>query len=162
MTVAFTNTFGTSDSNPPQSTAGSNVVSSLYKVVNITTAFAATNTVDVGYLPKGAIPVGGYFACADLDTGTEALDLDMGIADNGVDGADTDFFMNGGLFSGDAITDLPLTNAANLRVLTGAFPVLQLSARTKVQILCNTVANAGGTGNIAVRIDYINPGVSTS
>lgn len=164
MAVAFTNLYGSSDGpSPPDNIGmGSNAVSSLYKVVNITATFVATNTIDIGWLPKGTIPIGGYFACADLDTGTEALDLDLGIVANGVDSADPDFFMNGGLFSGDPITDLPFTNSANYRVLTGAFPVLQLGAKTKVQLICNTIPATFAAGKAVVRIDYICPGTPTS
>jgi hypothetical protein len=57
---------------------------------------------------------------------------------------------------------LPLTNAANLRVFTGPFPVTQLGAKTLVQMLTNTAANATGTGKFAVCINYIMPGVATS
>ena len=100
-----------------------------------------------------------------MHTGTEALDLDLGIAANGVDSADPDYFMNGGLFSGDLpiATDFILTNAANYRPITGPFPtVQQLGAKTKVQLLCNTAANATGTGRACGRIDYLTPGLATS
>lgn len=162
MTVAYTKLYGRDDtvaSSPSDPWA----VKSLYFEADITTAFAGTNTVSCGYLPKGAVPIGGYFACVDLDTGTETLDLDLGIAANGVDSVDTDFFMNGGLFSGDAIaTDFILTNSSNYRPITGPFPVVQLGAKTEVKLLCNTAANATGTGKLVVRVDFLQPGVSTS
>lgn len=107
-------------------------------------------------LPKGAVPVGGYFAATDIDTGTETFDIDLGIAANGVDAADPDFFMNGGLFTGDAITDLPLTNAANFRPIT--FTTLTtLGAETTVQAVVNAVAAAGGTGRICAVVYYVVP-----
>jgi hypothetical protein len=162
MAVAFTRT--RADLNAPVPSPGhGGELFSLYAVIDITTTAVATNTIDIGYLPKGAIPVGGYFSAVDLDTGTETLDMDLGITANGVDSADPDFFMNGGTFDGDAIaTMLPLTNASNLRVFTGPFPVLQLGAKTLVQWICNTAANATGTGKFVVCIHYILPGVSTS
>lgn len=161
MAVAFTRT--RADLNAPVPSPGdAGEVKSLYAIIDVTTIAVGTNTIDIGYLPKGAIPIGGYFSCVDMDTGTEALDMDLGITDNGVDGADPDFFMNGGLFSGDAITDLPLTNSANYRPFTGPFPKTQLGAKTLVQQITNTAANATGTGKFVVRIDYLAPGVSTS
>lgn len=161
MTVAYTSVYGRSDT--VTTNIGGLAVQALYSIINVTTAFAGTNTADLGYLPKGAVVIGGYIATADLDTGTEVLDLDFGIADNGVDGADTDYFVNGGVYTGDnAITDFPFTNSVNVRLITGPFSVTQLSAKTKVQALCNTAANAGGTGKITVCIYYLTPGVATS
>lgn len=161
MAIAFTRT--RADLNAPVPSPGeAGDLKVLYAIIDVTTIAVGTNTVDVGYLPKGAIPVGGYFACVDMDTGTETLDMDLGITANGVDSADPDFFMNGGLFSGDAITDLVLTNSANFRPLTGPFPVTQLGAKTLVQHITNTAANSTGTGKFVVCIHYILPGVSTS
>jgi hypothetical protein len=162
MAVAFTRT--RADLLAPIPSPGeAGDTKTLYAIIDITTTAVATNTIDIGYLPKGAIPVGGYFAAVDLDTGTETLDMDLGITANGVDSADPDFFMNGGTFDGDAIaTMLPLTNSSNLRIFTGPFPVTQLGAKTLVQWICNTAANATGTGKFAVCIQYIMPGVSTS
>jgi len=104
-------------------------------------------------LPKGAIPLGGYFACDDIDTGTETLDIDLGIEANGVDSADPDFFVNAGVLSGDAITDFALTNVANYRQI--AFKTFtELGAETQVTATANAVANAGGTGTVSCVIYY--------
>jgi len=56
-------------------------------------------------VPAGATVIGGFFQGADIDTGTEALDIDIGWAANGTDAADTDGFGNLGVLTGDAITD---------------------------------------------------------
>ena len=106
-------------------------------------------------LPSGSTPLFGYIGTDDIDTGTEALDIDVGIAANGVDSADPDFFSNGGIYTGDnAITDLPFTNASNVRFFTGPFPVLTLGAETIVQVVYNAPANAGGTGTVFVVVCY--------
>ena len=103
-------------------------------------------------LPKGAVVVGGYFYATDIDSGTETLDIDLGIAANGVDSADPDFFVNAGVLTGDAITDLPLTGAANVRLITGIKAAL--GAETTVQAEANAAANAGGTGTIGCVLYY--------
>ena len=164
MVIAITRTYPTTldPYKAPSLGAGPGVVHSQYAVIDVTTIAVANDLTDVFYLPRGAVPIGGYVACVDLDTGTETLDMDLGITDNGVDSADADFFMNGGVFSGDAITDLPLTNASNIRFLTGPFPVTQLGAKTLVQLKCIAAANATGTGKIAIRVDYLMPGKATS
>lgn len=164
MAIAFTRT--RADLNAPLPSCGEyGDVKSLYAVIDITTIAVINDTVDIGYLPKGAIPIGGTFTCVDLDTGTETLDMDLGITANGVDSADPDFFMNGGVFNGDAITDLVpagTANYANIRVIAGPFPVTQLGAKTLVQLKTIAVANATGTGKVAIRIDFLVPGNSTS
>lgn len=141
---------------------GVRVLHSLYQTFTIPETPEVNDIYVVGYLPKGAQCVGGYMATTDVDTGTETFDMDLGIAANGVDVADPDFFCNAGLLSGDAITDFALTNAANVRMLTGPFPVAVLGAKTRVQAIVNAVANAGGTGTVTVRIDFLMPGSSTS
>lgn len=162
MAVAFTRNYPAAIGAAASGGLAGNL-KTMYCQLNITTAFANGNTADLGYLPDGAVPVGGYFAAVDIDTGTEALDIDIGITANGVDSADPDFFSNSGVLTGDAIaTDLPLTNAANLRVFTGPFPVVQLGGKTLVQAVCNAAANAGGTGKLVVRVDYLVPGEATS
>lgn len=135
--------------------AGAGVVNAAYGTYTLAANPTAADICQLCKLPSGATPIGGYFATVDIDTGTEALDIDVGIAANGVDSADPDFFTNGGIYTGDAITDFPLTNAANLRVFTGPFPVTTLGAETTVQAVFNAPANAGGTGAIFVVVYYL-------
>lgn len=103
-------------------------------------------------LPKGAVVLGGYFYASDIDSGTETLDIDLGYAANGVDTADPDAYVNAGVLSGDAITDFPLTGAANVRLITGIKAAL--GAETTVQAEANAAANAGGTGTLGCVIFY--------
>jgi hypothetical protein len=103
-------------------------------------------------LPKGAVPLGGFFATTDIDTGVETLDIDLGYAANGVDAADPDYFGNFGVLSGDAVVDL-LPAGINWRpiVLT---TFTALGAETTVQAQCIAVAAAGGTGTVSCVIFY--------
>src|SRR5687768_2318421 len=57
-------------------------------------------------VPKNATVIGGWLMGDDIDTGTEAFDMDLGWAANGVDAADPDGFGNFGVLSGDVITEL--------------------------------------------------------
>lgn len=120
-------------------------------------SFTLTEVPEVGdiwplcKLPAGAVPVGGYFATTDIDTGTETLDIDLGYAANGVDVADPDYFGNFGVLTGDAITDV--SPSGNWRpVKFTAFTAL--GAITTVQAQCIAVAAAGGTGTIACVVFY--------
>lgn len=115
------------------------------------------DTIDFCWLPKNAIVLGGYLQAKDVDTGTEAFDLDIGWTANGVEAADSDGFGNLGVWTGDAITDL--------RPEVGIFYPLggvlfttgpqKFSAPTKIQGLVNAAANATGTGIITVVIFYV-------
>lgn len=148
---------------PSNSIAPANTVLSQYEVFTVATALAQNDTIRMFKLPKGAQPIGGYLAITDIDTGTEALELDVGIEANGVNSADPDFFCNSGVITGDAGTgsDL-LTNAAEVRDFYGPFPVRTLGAETYVTVTCIAAANAGGTGTIVVRVDYTTVGEATS
>lgn len=107
-------------------------------------------------LPAGACVIGGFFQGADIDTGTEALDIDIGWEANGTDAADTDGFGNFGTLDGDAVS--------MFRPVAGIYyPFIniiqdsgykQFSAETYVSGLVNTAANAGGTGLLKVVCFY--------
>lgn len=130
-------------------------------------AFAANPTaadiIELCRMPKGAVPLGGYVGFTDMDTGVETLDIDIGIAANGVDAADPDFFTNAGLISGDSPgVDAALTNAASVRTFNGPFPVTQLGATTVVQAVVNAVAATFAAGSMLVVVYYVMPGVATS
>lgn len=147
---------------PVPSYIGGGVILSQYVTMTVPETPEVGDIYQLFYLPDGAIPVGGYLATTDIDTGTETFDMDVGIAANGVDVADPDFFCNSGVLSGDAITDFAFTNAANVRLFTGKFPVVQLGAKTMVQAQVIGLANAGATGTFTVRVDFLLPGKPVS
>lgn len=117
----------------------------------------AADIVEICRLPKGATVIGGFIQGADLDTGTEALDIDCGWADNGTDVADTDGFGNFGVMDGDTISQF--------KPVAGIYyPFLNIiqdnghktfAAETKVILTVNAGANAGGTGLIKVVVFYV-------
>lgn len=114
-------------------------------------------------LPAGATVIGGYLQGADIDTGTEAFDIDIGWEANGTDSADTDGFGNFGVLTGDAVTELkpvagiyvPLVNV----VQDSGYKTF--AAETYVSGLVNAAANAGGTGILKVVVFYVGGGVAT-
>lgn len=108
-------------------------------------------------VPAGATVIGGWFTGADIDTGTEALDIDIGWEANGVDSADTDGFGNFGTLDGDAVS--------MLRPVAGLYyPFINIiqdngfkkfAAETYISGLVNTAANATGTGLLKVIVLYV-------
>lgn len=126
---------------------------------------------ELGYIPARALVMGGYIATDDLDTGTEALDIDVGYA---AAGASDDTWT-------DPISGIVYTNAAasaapagicNVGVMTGdgsaeiyqagvnyrafVLPIpLWFSAKTMLQLEANAAAGTGGTGTFGVYLDYV-------
>lgn len=108
-------------------------------------------------VPANARVLGGFVQAADIDTGTEAFDLDIGWLANGVEAADTDGFGNFGVWTGDAITDLKPEVGIYLPLGGVLFTTgpQKFSAETVIAGLVNAAANATGTGIITVVVFYV-------
>jgi hypothetical protein len=107
-------------------------------------------------LPAGAVVLGGAFYSGDLDTGTETLDIDVGWAANGTESADPDGFVNSGVLTGDAITDL-LAAGSNYRPFPMATGPLTFTNETIVQAEANAASAAFAAGTIYVVVYYVLP-----
>ncbi len=108
-------------------------------------------------LPANAVVVGGMLMGDDIDTGTEALDMDIGWASNGTDAADPDGFGNLGTWTGDVITGLKPV-AGTLYPLQGVLMAdgpKKFEAETVIQVEANTASNAGHVGTISVVVYYL-------
>lgn len=123
---------------------------------------------ELGYIPKNSMVCACVLVADDIDTGTEALDLDVGWAANG--GASATYtdpdtgvtytnsaatasatgFINGGVLTGDGIAEL---HVGNQRIQFFADPLF-FSEETKVQIEANVAANAFAAGTAAVYLIY--------
>lgn len=106
-------------------------------------------------LPK-CIVIGGAFWASDMDTGTAALDIDIGYAANGVEVADPDAFVNAGVLTGAAITDL-IPAGVNYRPFAMPAGPVTLSAETTVQAEANVAAATFAAGTIYVVVYYLVP-----
>lgn len=121
-------------------------------------------------LPRNALVLGGVFYAGDLDTGTEAVDLDVGYAANGggsatvttSDGttwtntaasASATGFVNGGVLTGDGITDL-LAAGSNIRIFPMITGPMFFSEETTVQVEANAAAATFAAGTIYVCVFY--------
>lgn len=112
-------------------------------------------------IPAGATIVGGWFYGADLDTGTETLDMDIGWAANGAEAADPDGLGNLGVLTGDAFAAGNVSPVTGLQYpLSGVLAAGTLPSFTKetiIQIEANAAAATGGTGAIALVVFYVVP-----
>jgi len=105
---------------------------------------------------KDALVVHGWLYADDLDTGTEALDMDIGWAANGEESADPDGFGNLGVWSGDAVTDIkPETGISmpfgGVLISTGS---QSFTAETTIQVEANTAANSFAAGQMTTLAFY--------
>jgi hypothetical protein len=144
--------------------AGSGTVAAAYGKYTWAAALGA-DTIEMCKLPAGAVVIGGWVMGDDLDTGTEALDFDIGWAANGVEDADPDGFGNFGVVTGDAFAAGNLSMSAGINywlpAVTGSkladLGPLSFSAETTVTVTINAAANAGGTGTLSVVLLYVVP-----
>ena len=135
------------------------------KVAHGTYAIAVVEDGDIFEMckvPAGAVVVGGYVMGLDLDTGIEALDMDIGWAANGVDLADPDGFGNLGVWTGDASVHLPV--AGHYFPLQGVLQATgpkMFSAETTIQIEANAAQATPATEDVTVVVYfYIDPNFS--
>lgn len=123
----------------------------------------AADIVELCRLPAGATVIGGFMQAADIDTGTEELDIDIGWAANGTDAVDVDGFGNLGVLTGDVSVHLPVAGIyvpfANI-VQDSGFKTF--AAQTTITATVNVDAQAGGTGIIKVVVFYVGGGVATA
>lgn len=122
---------------------------------DIGAAVADGDIIQMCRLPRNATVVWGVVYGEDIDTGTEALDMDIGWAANGDEVADPDGFGNGGVITGDAV------GSAEAGVFFPFGGVLKtggpktFNAETLIQIEFNVAANAGGTGRLTLVVHYV-------
>jgi hypothetical protein len=143
--------------------AGSGVLQCAYGTYTIAAAVEDGDIFEMCWVPAGAVIVGGYFYAADLDTGTEALDMDVGWAANGgagtYDTADPDGLGNLGTLTGDAFAAGNVSPGVGLMYpLSGVLSVgtlPQFTKKTKIQVEANTAGNAGHTGAMSVVVWYV-------
>ena len=130
-----------------------------YGTYEIAAAVETDDIFEMCRLPPGAVVIDGFVRGDDIDTGTEALDMDVGWAANGTDAADPDGFGNLGLWSGDAIPgikpDVAIYFPFNGILKDGPKTFTSPTADTIVQITAITASNAGHVGTVSVGVYYL-------
>ena len=112
-------------------------------------------------IPGGSTIVGGWVLADDLDTGTEALDMDVGWAANGgsgtYDSADPDGLGNLGVWTGDAITGIKPEVGTYIPfggvMLNGDLPTF--TRETVIQVEANVAAATFAAGALSVVVLYV-------
>ncbi len=137
---------------------GAGVVAFAYGVYEIAANVEDGDIFEMCRVPAGAVVIDGFVRADDLDTGTEALDMDVGWAANGTDTADPDGFGNLGVWTGDAVAGIK----PEVQIYYPFNGVLKdgpktFAAETVIQVEANVAANAGGTGTLYVGVYYLVP-----
>lgn len=134
-------------------------------------AAVVNDVINLFVLPKNSLVIFGFLMTDDIDTGTEALEIDVGFLANGggsatlktndgtvwTNAASTGAaaaLVDSGVLTGDAITDL-IPAGMNFRPFQLKTGPKFFSEETQVQAKITAAANAGGTGTIYVGAIYI-------
>lgn len=139
---------------------GAGVLNVAWGVYTLATNPTAADIAQMCRIPAGATVLGGWVRAEDIDTGTAALDFDVGWVANGGTGvgatADPDGFGNFGVLNGTAVTNY-LPEGGVFVPLHGTLATgpKSFDAETLIQIVFNAPANAGGTGAITVQVHYV-------
>lgn len=140
--------------------AGAGVLNVAYGTYTLAANPTAADILQACKIPAGSVVLGGFLRGEDIDTGTAALDIDVGWAANGGTGvgatADPDGFGNFGVLNGTAVTNY-LPEGGFLIPLHGTLATgpKSFDADTTVQCVFNAPANAGGTGTVTVVVYYV-------
>lgn len=126
-------------------------------------------------LPRRSLVVGGELWCGDLDSGTETIDIDVGWAANGAGtGAGTTYtipgttitfansggsasatgFINSGVLTGDAITDL-VAAGINYRPVPLPTGPLYFAENTVIQFEVNAAAATPADAQMWLFLRYL-------
>lgn len=131
-------------------------VVTLFGSINVAANPADGDIYQMVRIPAGATVIDGVLRAADLDTGTEALDMDIGWAANGAEAADPDGFGNLGVLTGDTSVHMPVAGLfvpfSGVLITTGP---QTFTYDTIIQVEANAAANATGTGRMWMLVHYV-------
>lgn len=137
---------------------GSGTVGFAYGVYEVPAAVEDGDIWQMAKIPAGACIIDGFVRADDMDTGTEALDMDIGWAANGAETADPDGLGNLGVWTGDAVVGVKpeVMNAYRANGVLKDGPVC-FTQETVIQVEANAAANAGHVGTMWMGVYYIAP-----
>lgn len=118
----------------------------LYGTIEIGTALSAADTINLFTAPAGFTPLFGRMVGDDIDTGTEALEIDIGIS------GDATKYLNSGVITGDTIANEKITVGISIPLQEELMTVkpTEFTSDTDIIATITAAANAGGTGTLTV------------
>jgi hypothetical protein len=97
-------------------------------------------------IPAGFTPLFGWLMGDDIDTGTEALEIDIGVT------GDATKYLDSGVITGDTIANEKITVGIKIPLQEDLMTVkpTEVTSDTTCIATITAAANAGGTGTITV------------
>lgn len=134
------------DNKVPQIGSGGSTLKCLYGTIEIGAAASAADTINLFTMPVGFTPLFGRMVGDDLDTGTEALEIDIGIT------GDTTKYLDSGVITGDTIANEKITVGISIPLQEELMTVKPTLVTTDTDVIATytAAANAGGTGTLTV------------
>lgn len=114
--------------------------------IEIGTALSAADTINLFTMPVGFTPLFGRMVGDDIDTGTEALEIDIGIS------GDATKYLDSGVITGDTIANEKITVGISIPLQEELMTVRPTEVTTATDVIATitAAANAGGTGTLTV------------
>ena len=143
--MASTNT-SQYNSGTPNIGSGGSTLKALFGTIEIGTAASTNDTINLFTMPVGFTPLFGYMVGDDIDTGTEALEIDIGIS------GDTTKYLDSGVITGDTIANEKITVGIKIPLQEELMTVKPTEITTETDVIATytAAANAGGTGTLTV------------
>ena len=151
--MASSNTDQYNSGKPQIGTGSGGSLTCLYGTIEIAAAASAADTINLFTMPVGFTPLFGRMVGDDIDTGTEALEIDIGIA-----GA-TAKYLDSGVITGDTIANEKITVGISIPLQEDLMTVKPTEVTTATDVIATytAAANAGGTGTLTVwMVGFIN------
>ena len=138
--------------------SGAGILCAAYGSYAIAANVEANDIFEMCKVPAGAVVLDGFVRADDMDTGAEALDMDVGWAANGTDAADADGFGNLGVWTADAVTNV----RPEVHIYYQFGGVLKdgpvtFARETTIQVTAVAAATTFAAGDLTVVVYYVNP-----
>ena len=118
----------------------------LYGSIEIGTALSSSDTINMFKAPAGFTPLFGWLVGDDIDTGTEALQIDIGIT------GDATKYLDSGVITGDTIANEKITVGIKIPLQEELMTVKPTAFTTDTSVIATitAAANSGGTGTLTL------------
>jgi hypothetical protein len=125
---------------------GAGTLKCIYGSIEIATALTIGQNIAMCTAPAGFTPLFGWLVGDDIDTGTEALEIDIGIS------GDTTKYLDSGVITGDTLANEKITVGIKIPLQEELMTVKPTAFTSDTDIIATftAAAAAGGTGTLTL------------